>query len=93
MVIVMYPRHLRPLTLEAVDHARILFVAGARQVGKTTLIGDITAPDGQYPMTAHTLDDRPTREAAISDPAGFVAGLGGSALSTRSTALPTCYWN
>ncbi len=79
MVIVMYPRRLRPLILEAVDHARILFVAGARQVGKTTLIGDITAPDGQYPMTAYTLDDRPTREAAISDPAGFVAGLGGSA--------------
>ena len=79
MIVVMYARRLRPLILEAVDHARILFVAGARQVGKTTLVGEITDERGPYPMTAYTLDDKPTREAAIADPAGFVAGLGGSA--------------
>ncbi len=75
----MYPRRLRPLILEAVDHARILFVAGARQVGKTTLVGEITGAGGSYPMTAYTLDDRATLDAALADPAGFVAGLAGSA--------------
>lgn len=30
-------------------------------------------------MTAYTLDDRATLDAALEDPAGFVAGLGGSA--------------
>lgn len=79
MIAVLYPRHLHPLILEAVDHARILFVAGARQVGKTTLVGQITGPGGEYPMTPYTLDDRATRDAALADPAGFVAGLGGSA--------------
>ena len=75
----MYPRRLQPVVVEAVDHARIVFVAGARQVGKTTLVGEITAPGGEHPMAAYTLDDRATRVAAIEDPAGFVAGLAGSA--------------
>jgi predicted AAA+ superfamily ATPase len=79
MIDIMYPRRLHPIVVEAVEHARIVFIAGARQVGKTTLVGEITAPGGEHPMIAYTLDDRATRLAAIEDPAGFVAGLGGSA--------------
>lgn len=79
MIGVMYPRRLHSLVLEAVQHARIVFIAGARQVGKTTLVSEITGPGGPYPMTAYTLDDRATLDAALEDPAGFVAGLGGSA--------------
>lgn len=75
----MYPRRLHPIVVEAVEHARIVFIAGARQVGKTTLVSEITAPGGERPMTSYTLDDRATRLAAIEDPAGFVAGLRGSA--------------
>ena len=69
------PRSIRPLIIEGIEYSRIVFVAGARQVGKTTLVGDIATHE--WPMTAVTLDDRATREAASSDPAGFVAGLEG----------------
>ena len=69
------PRSIRPLIVEGIEYSRIVFVAGARQVGKTTLVGDIATHE--RPMTTVTLDDRATREAASSDPAGFVAGLAG----------------
>jgi predicted AAA+ superfamily ATPase len=71
------PRSIRPLIVEGIEYSRIVFVAGARQVGKTTLVGDIAAHE--RPMTSVTLDDRVTREAAIADPAGFVAALEGPA--------------
>lgn len=77
--VVMYPRRAHPLIVEAIEYARIVFIAGARQVGKTTLMGEITGEGGERPMTAYTLDDEATREAALADPAGFVAGLRGSA--------------
>ena len=70
-------RRMEPLIDEAIDDARIVFVAGARQVGKTTLIRKLTRPDGPRPMRELSLDDRATREAANSDPTGFVAGLSG----------------
>jgi uncharacterized protein len=75
-----FDRSARPLVVESLSHARIVFVAGARQVGKTTLVKDIASADGEHPMEFVTLDDRATREAASDDPAGFVAGLGGPAV-------------
>src|SRR3954468_7105928 len=71
------PRSIRPLIVEGIEYSRIVFVAGARQVGKTTLVGAIAAHE--RPMTSVTLDDRVTREAATADPAGFVAALEGPA--------------
>lgn len=70
---------MQPLIAEGIDDARIVFVAGARQVGKTTLIRKITSPGGGRAMRELSLDDRATREAANADPEGFVAGLGGPA--------------
>lgn len=70
-------RYLEPLIEEGIDDARIVFVAGARQVGKTTLIRKISRLGGRRPMRELSLDDRATREAANDDPAGFVAGLDG----------------
>jgi uncharacterized protein len=75
----MIERFMEPRITEGIDDARIVFVAGARQVGKTTLIRKITRPDGRRPMRELSLDDTATREAANADPAGFVAGLGGPA--------------
>lgn len=71
------PRSIRPLIVEGIDYSRIVFVAGARQVGKTTLVGEIAG--NERPMTSYTLDDGPTRAAAIADPAGFVGELEGPA--------------
>ena len=76
---VLIARLLKPLVEEGVDDARIVFLAGARQTGKTTLIRRITRADGQRPMREVSLDDTATREAAVSDPVGFVAGLDGPA--------------
>jgi uncharacterized protein len=73
----LFPRSIRPLVVEGIDDSRIVFVAGARQVGKTTLVAQIA--QHERPMAAFTLDDRLTREAAVADPAGFVADLPGPA--------------
>jgi len=69
----MIERHLRPLVLEALDDTRVVVVLGARQVGKSTLVQQIATSD--RPAALLTLDDQATREAAIDDPTGFVAGL------------------
>jgi hypothetical protein len=63
--------------VEALQDSRIVFISGARQVGKTTLTSEIVADE--YPMASFTLDDKATRDAALADPTGFVAGLGGPA--------------
>jgi uncharacterized protein len=73
----LFPRSIRPLIVEGMDDSRIVFVGGARQVGKTTLVSEIA--QRERPMTAFTLDDRATRDAAVHDPAGFVADLPGPA--------------
>jgi len=63
-------RHAKPRILEALDDTRIVVVQGARQVGKTTLIRDVTAERGGRLVT---LDDDLTRAAAQADPSGFLA--------------------
>lgn len=67
------PRHIRARIDDALGDTRVVMVAGARQVGKSTLIGDLALERG---ASVHTLDDQATRELAQADPRGFVAGLG-----------------
>ena len=74
----LHPRYLRPLLLEALADTRVVFVAGARQVGKTTLTRGIAV--GEHPMTILSLDEAATRDAASRDPAGFLAELAGPVL-------------
>lgn len=69
----MIERHLRPLVVEALGDTRVVVVLGARQAGKSTLVQQIAKVD--RPAAVLTLDDQATREAAIDDPTGFVAGL------------------
>lgn len=68
-------RSARPLVLEALADTRVVFIAGARQVGKSTLAQQIARMD--HPAEQLSLDVRATREAALADPEGFVAGLQG----------------
>lgn len=84
----LFPRRAKPLVAESLGHARIVFVAGARQVGKTTLVTEVTRPGGEHPMRYVTLDDRATREAAGDDPAAFVAGLGGATVIDEIQHVP-----
>ena len=60
----------------AVEHAlsvrRIVYIAGARQCGKTTLLDQVSAPDADR----RTLDDDAIRRAAASSPKEFVERRG-----------------
>lgn len=79
-------RKVRPLVVEALDYSRIVFVQGARQVGKSTLAKQVVRSD--HPAVALTLDDQATRAAAAADPHGFIAGLDGPALIDEVQLVP-----
>ena len=66
-------RQIRPRVLELLAASRAVAILGARQVGKSTLLQELTQDD--YPAEVLTLDDDITRKAAAEDPAEFVARL------------------
>jgi predicted AAA+ superfamily ATPase len=66
-----FNRHARPLVLQSLADTRVVFVSGARQVGKSTLGRGIV--DGLPAAEEFSLDRRETRESALSDPEGFIA--------------------
>lgn len=68
-----FPRGVHGLIVDALADTRVVFVLGARQVGKSTLSRRIAEHD--HPAQIINLDERAAREAALSDPEGFVAGL------------------
>ena len=63
-----------PSILTALADTRVVAVLGARQVGKSTLTWRIATAD--RPMAVVNLDDATLRDAAASDPAGYLAGYG-----------------
>jgi predicted AAA+ superfamily ATPase len=82
----LFTRRIRPIVVDALRHARIVLISGARQVGKTTLSTEIAATD--HPMRTLTLDDDLTLQAALQDPAGFIAGLDGPVLIDEIQRAP-----
>lgn len=69
------PRRARQLVLEALADTRVVFVTGARQVGKSTLARQIAATE--HPASMVSLDDESVLQAARSDPGGFLAAFDG----------------
>lgn len=67
----MIHRSLEPRVLEALADTRVVAVLGARQVGKSTLVQRIATE--RLGAAVLTMDDAATRDAAASDPTGFVA--------------------
>jgi uncharacterized protein len=68
-----FSRHARPQVLQALGDTRVVFISGARQVGKSTLGRGIV---GEFPAAEEfSLDRRETRESALADPEGFIAAL------------------
>ncbi len=67
------PRGSHELLVEALGDTRVVLLLGARQVGKSTLAQQIIA--GDHPASSVNLDTQAPREAANSDPEGFIAGL------------------
>ena len=71
----MLPRNLTPSILASLADTPVVFLAGPRQVGKSTLVQALA--QREYPATYFALDDLATLGAARADPVGFVAGLTG----------------
>ena len=69
----MIPRHATERILEGLEDTPIVYVQGARQVGKSTLVRGIA--DQRHPVPYLTLDTAAVRAAAVSDAEGFIAGL------------------
>jgi uncharacterized protein len=62
-------RHAEASVTEALTDTRVVLVNGARQSGKSTLVGVVAkGRDAQW----RNLDNAITRQAAIADPVGFV---------------------
>lgn len=68
----MYKRLLEPRLREALTDTPVVLVVGPRRAGKTTLVQEIGADNRTY----ITLDDQTALDAARTDPAGFIRGLG-----------------
>lgn len=66
------PRHIRPLVVDALSHARVVCLLGARQSGKTTLVRAIA--EEEHPSRYVSLDDPGALDLARADPMGFIAG-------------------
>jgi predicted AAA+ superfamily ATPase len=69
----MYKRFLRSQLLAALADTPVVFLNGARQTGKSTLVKDLA--EGERPARYLTFDDATVLAAARNDPAGFVTGL------------------
>ena len=70
----MFPRYLTPRLAVALKRSPVVYLTGARQVGKTTLVRMLAGDRG---MAYYTLDDPAVLAAARADPVGFVTGLAG----------------
>lgn len=62
-------RHAKTRILEALDDTRIVVIQGARQVGKTTLLQEITDERGGWMVS---FDDPATARGTREDPIGFL---------------------
>jgi hypothetical protein len=70
----MIERHITPALLDALGDRPAVFLQGARQVGKSTLVQQLAS--AAHPARYLTLDDAEVLGAARADPSGFIAGLG-----------------
>lgn len=87
-VALMYDRHITPLLLEALADTPVVLLNGARQAGKSTLAQSLREAT---PRRYLTLDDHTTLAAARSDPAGFIAALGGPVVIDEIQRAPDLF--
>ena len=69
----MHARHLLPLLLEALEDTPVVYLRGARQCGKSTLMQQLAGLG--HASEYRTLDDSAELAAATRDPDGYVSGL------------------
>ncbi len=71
----MIQRHLTRRVLEALQDTPVVYIQGARQTGKSTLVEAIAR--GPHRARYYTLDAATVLAAAQADPEGFIAALSG----------------
>jgi uncharacterized protein len=85
----MYKRFLRPKLLAALADTPVVFLNGARQTGKSTLVRELA--ESERPARYLTFDDATVLAAARHDPAGFVAGLEGPVIIDEVQHVPDIF--
>ena len=80
-----WPRYLKPRLLAALRRSPVVYLTGARQVGKSTLAQEIAREEG---LSYLTLDDPTLLAAARRDPGGLVAGLSAPAVLDEVQRAP-----
>lgn len=85
----MYKRHLQPEILDALSDSPVVFLNGARQTGKSTLVQQLAA--GPHPARYLTFDDIGVLAAAKNDPQGFLAGLSGPVILDEVQRAPELF--
>ena len=84
-----FTRNLTPVLLEALSDSPAVFVRGARQVGKSTLVRSLI--DGSHPARYLTFDDASTLAAASSDPTTFIGSLDGPVILDEVQRAPELF--
>lgn len=84
----MKERNITTAIATALKDTPVVLVNGARQTGKTTLVKGIAR---KRRATYFTLDDHGTLDAALNDPAGFVASLGDFAVVDEVQNAPNIF--
>ena len=85
----MYNRNITNKVLAALQDTPVVFVNGARQTGKSTLVQKLITR--KHPAQYLTFDDSNVLSAASSDPAGFIAGLEGSLIIDEVQRVPDLF--
>lgn len=80
----MYPRNLATAMDRALGDTPVVFLAGARQTGKSTLVRNL-GPEADY----RTLDDLGVLAAAQADPEGFIGALGSRTILDEVQRAPS----
>ncbi len=82
----MYRRTITDAILDAMADTPAVFLQGARQAGKTTLVREMARTE--LDATFLTLDDASVLAAARADPVGFLAGLDGCVVLDEVQRVP-----
>lgn len=85
----MYRRLILNNILEALTDTPVIFLRGARQTGKSTLVQMIAGDP--YPARYLTLDNAGTLSAAGADPSGFIAGIEKPVVIDEAQRIPEIF--
>ena len=82
----MIPRHVTERILEGLADTPVVYIQGARQAGKSTIVRSIA--ERRWPASYLTLDSAAVLAAANHDAEGFIAGLERPAVIDEAQRVP-----